>query len=116
MKSEHHLKCAETWAGNRRTSSIAELPRLRLWIHSRAFGASDAGGDVHYVSVCPNCLMSRVALADVSGHGRAVQSLGDKLRELMQKYLAAFEQVSLMKDLNEAVIRELDGIHYATMV
>ena len=44
------------------------------------------------------------------------QSLGDKLRELMQKYLTALEQVSLMRDLNEAVRPELDGVHYATMV
>jgi serine phosphatase RsbU (regulator of sigma subunit) len=34
----------------------------------------------------------------------------------MQKYLAALEQTSLMRDLDEAVIDELDGVHYATMV
>jgi sigma-B regulation protein RsbU (phosphoserine phosphatase) len=34
----------------------------------------------------------------------------------MQKYLAALEQASLMRDLNEAVMNELDGVHYATMV
>jgi sigma-B regulation protein RsbU (phosphoserine phosphatase) len=85
-------------------------------VHSRPFGAGDAGGDVHYMSVCPSCLVSRVALADVSGHGRAVVSLGAKLRELMQKYLEALEQVRLMSDLNRAVMDELDGVHYATMV
>jgi sigma-B regulation protein RsbU (phosphoserine phosphatase) len=52
----------------------------------------------------------------VSGHGRAVVSLSAKLRELMQKYLTALEQASLMRDLNEAVMVELDGVHYATMV
>jgi phosphoserine phosphatase RsbU/P len=116
MQSPHHLKCAETWASNQSTSSAAELPSLRVWVHSRAFGAGDAGGDVHYVSVCPSCIVSRIALADVSGHGRAVQSLGAKLLELMQKHLEALEQGSLMKELNEAVMQELDGIHYATMV
>ena len=116
MPSPHRLKCAETWASNQSTSNVADLPGLRVWVHSRPFGASDAGGDVHYVSVCPSCIVSRVALADVSGHGRAVQSLGRKLRELMQKFLTALEQVSLMRDLNEAVRQELDGVHYATMV
>jgi phosphoserine phosphatase RsbU/P len=71
---------------------------------------------VHYVSVCPKCNVSRIALADVSGHGRAVVLLSTTLRELMQKYLAALEQASLMRDLNEAVRVELDGVHYATMV
>ena len=110
------LKCAETWAGNQGTSSAVDLPGLRVWVHSTPFGPGGAGGDVHYVSVCPSCIVSRVALADVSGHGRAVVSLSDKLRELMQAYLAELDQAGLMRDLNEAVISELDGVHYATMV
>jgi len=116
MPTPHRLKCAETWASNTGTSSVADLPGLRVWVHSKPFGAGDAGGDVHYISVCPSCIVSRVALADVSGHGRAVVSLGAKLRELMQKYLTALEQASLMRDLNEAVMEDLDGVHYATMV
>ena len=71
---------------------------------------------MHYVSVCPSCIVSRIALADVSGHGRAVETLSAKLRELMQTYLTALEQTSLMRDLNEAALVELDGVHYATMV
>ncbi len=116
MSTPHRLECAETWAGNEGTSSVADLPGLRVWVHSTPFGRSEAGGDVHYVSVCPSCVVSRIALADVSGHGRAVASLSAKLRELMQKHLTALEQTSLMRDLNEAVMVELDGIHYATMV
>ena len=116
MSIPHRLKCAETWAGNEGTSSVVDLPGLRVWVHSTPFGPGDAGGDVHYVSVCPSCIVSRIALADVSGHGRAVVALGAKLRELMQTYLAALEQTNLMRDLNEAVISELDGVHYATMV
>ena len=116
MSIPHRLKCAETWASNQETSSAVDLPGLRVWVHSTPFGPGEAAGEVHYVSVCPSCMLSRIALADVSGHGRAVASLGAKLRELMQTYLTALEQASLMRDLNEAVIGELDGVHYATMV
>ena len=116
MSLPHRLKCAETWASNLGTSSVADLPGLRVWVHSTPFGPGEAGGDVHYVSVCPSCIVSRIALADVSGHGRAVASLSAKLQDLMQKYLTALEQGSLMRDLNEAVLAELDGVHYATMV
>ena len=116
MSLPHHLKCAETWAGNEGTSNVANLPGLAVWVHSTPFGSDEAGGDVHYVSVCPSCIVSRIALADVSGHGRAVVSLGNKLRELMQTYLTHLEQTNLMRDLNEAVLMELDGVHYATMV
>jgi sigma-B regulation protein RsbU (phosphoserine phosphatase) len=34
----------------------------------------------------------------------------------MQTYLTELEQVGLMRDLNQAVIEKLDGVHYATMV
>jgi sigma-B regulation protein RsbU (phosphoserine phosphatase) len=60
--------------------------------------------------------VSRIALTDVSGHGEAVAAVGEKLRELMQKYLREFSQVELMRDLNQSVREELDTVHYATMV
>jgi sigma-B regulation protein RsbU (phosphoserine phosphatase) len=110
------LACAEISAGNERTASLMELPGLAAWVHSVPAGPGDAGGDVHYVSLCPSCIVSRVALADVSGHGEAVAALGEKLRELMQRYLRALAQVELMRDLNQAVREELDEVHYATMV
>src|SRR4030095_8286309 len=110
------LECAETWAGNQKTASLVELTGLAACVHSVPASTGDAGGDVHYLSVCPSCIVSRIALADVSGHGQAVVALGEKLRELMQGYLRALEQVGLMRDLNQAVQKGLDDVHYATMV
>lgn len=111
------LACAETWAGNKQTASLVELPGLTAWVHLVPMEPGHAGGDVHYVSVCPSCIVSRIALADVSGHGQAVAVFGEKLRELMQRYLRDLEQIPLMRDLNQAVREELGGGgHYATMV
>ena len=98
------------------TASLFELRGLAAWVHAVPVGPGDAGGDVHFVSLCPSCNVGRIALADVSGHGQAVAALGDKLRELMQVYLRELAQVGLMKDLNRAVREELDHVHYATMV
>jgi sigma-B regulation protein RsbU (phosphoserine phosphatase) len=114
--SSRRLACAETWAGNERTASLLELPGLTVWTHSAPSDSSDVGGDVHYVSLCPACMVSRIALADVSGHGSAVAALGEMLRELMQRYLRDLMQVDLMRDLNQAVRDGLDEVHYATMV
>jgi len=111
-----HLACAETWAGSERAASLVELPGLTAWVHSVPVGPTHAGGDVHYLSVCPSCIVSRIALADVSGHGQAVAVFGEKLRELMQRYLRNLEQIALMRDLNQAVREGLGDGHYATMV
>ena len=111
-----HIACAEIAAGNERTASLLELPGLVAWVHSVPVGPVDAGGDVHYVSLCPSCIVSRIALADVSGHGHAVAALGEKLRELMKRHLRELSQVGLMRELNQAVREELGDVHYATMV
>src|ERR1051325_5524819 len=116
MSVPHRLQCAETWASNRGTSGAADLPGLRVWVDSTPFGPGDAGGDVHYASVCPSCIVSRIALADVSGHGETVAALGEKLRELMQVYLRDLEQIGLMRDLNKALREDFRDGHYATMV
>lgn len=110
------LGCAETWAGNGRAASLVELPGLTAWVHSLPAGPDRAGGDVHYVSLCPSCIVSRVALADVSGHGETVAVLGQRLRELMERHLRAVQQIALMRDLNRAVRDEVGQGHYATMV
>ena len=59
---------------------------------------------------------SRGSLADVSGHGQAVAVFGEQLRELMQWSLRDLEQISLMRELNQAVREEVGDGHYATMV
>jgi serine phosphatase RsbU (regulator of sigma subunit) len=61
-------------------------------------------------------MVSRIALTDVSGHGQTVAVFGERLRELMQRYLLDLEQIALLRDLNQVVRAELGGGHYATMV
>jgi phosphoserine phosphatase RsbU/P len=109
------LACAETWSGHARAASLIEVPGLVAWVHAVPIAPDEAGGDVHYVSLCPSCIVSRIALADVSGHGRAVAALAEKLRTLMDRYLRELEQVELMRELNRAVRDELDNVHYVTM-
>ena len=50
MPTSHRLK----WAGNHKIASLVELPGLAAWVYSVPAGPGEAGGDVHYVSVCPS--------------------------------------------------------------
>src|SRR5260370_8772952 len=97
-----HLACTETWAGNDQTASLIELPGLTAWEHSVPGDLSHARGDVHYVSVCPNCAVSRIALADVSGHGQEVALFCGKLRDLRQRSPRFLVQSARSLDLNQA--------------
>src|SRR4030095_9490523 len=110
------LSCGETWSGSGVTSGVMMLPRLEVWVQSVPAGAAHAGGDVHYLSNCPECIVSRIALADVSGHGDQVVAFAEALRHLMVKYLTALDQEALMRDLNRAARLALGSFHYATML
>ena len=73
------LVCMEVWGGNRSVMRAIELSGLTVWVYSNVAGAEDAsggggGGDVYYISLCGQAILSRVALADVSGHGAEVSA------------------------------------------
>ncbi|HVJ68521.1 MAG TPA: PP2C family protein-serine/threonine phosphatase, partial [Caulifigura sp.] len=58
------------------------------------------GGDVHYVSRCAGGSVTRLVVADVSGHGKAVEETSQMLRSLMRRYINAKTQKSLVRSLN----------------
>src|SRR5713101_812018 len=61
QRMPRYLACAETWASNERRDPV---PGLTTGVHSMSSAPDHAGGDVHYVSVCPSCVVSRIALAE----------------------------------------------------
>jgi len=87
MSQPAPISCTEVWGGNRAADAAVELPGISGWVFSRPFRGEEAGGDVHYVSSCGTGKITRVMLADVSGHGDAVADTGRKLRRVMQRYL-----------------------------
>jgi len=110
------LSCGQAWSGSGAISGVMMLPGLEVWVQSVPAGSAHAGGDVHFFSNCPQCLVSRIALADVSGHGDDVVAFADALRPLMVKHLSALDQEALMRDLNQVSRRALGSFHYATML
>ena len=110
------LACMEVWGGNREVAVPVELPGLAAWVYSKPLEAGSGGGDVHYLSVCNAGILSRVALADVSGHGQAVNSLAEKLRALMHKHINIWDQSAFMRELDQAFPQVTKLGDYATAV
>ena len=97
----HVLVCNEVWGGNRRVIRTVRLPSLVAWVASVPINEGEGGGDLHYMSVCDHDMVSRVALADVSGHGRDVNAVTQTLRKLMRKNINAWDQADFMRGLND---------------
>ncbi len=116
MEGIARFACFELWGGNGAVEHPIELPGLQGWIHCIPFGDAPHGGDVHYVSVCSKGQVSRVALADVAGHGAYASSTAERLRKLFQRHTDNWDQSSLMRELNEAFRKDSDEVQLATAV
>jgi sigma-B regulation protein RsbU (phosphoserine phosphatase) len=110
------LACFELWGGNSQAVHPIELPGLLGWISCIPFGHTASGGDVHYVSVCSKGNVSRIALADVAGHGESASSMAERLRQVLQQHSDNWDQSALMRELNEAFRRDATGVQFATAV
>ena len=111
----HALVCTEVWGGNRKVVRTVKLPSLMAWVVSAPINEKEGGGDVHYMSVCDYDLISRVALADVSGHGGDVDGVTQTLRKLMHQNINAWDQSDFMRGLNNA-FGQYGNNKYATAI
>ena len=94
------MQCMEVWGGNKATWSQFSVPGLDLWVHSEPFRSSDGGGDVYYLSSCASGRITRMLLADVSGHGASVAPVAVALRDLMRANINFIKQTRLIAALN----------------
>ncbi len=91
-------------------------PGLEFWIYSRPFQGADEGGDLHYVTLCGGGQVTRVAIADVSGHGMAVSEFSSILRGLLRKHINKKSQRRLVGWLNRRFGEEARLGLFATVV
>jgi sigma-B regulation protein RsbU (phosphoserine phosphatase) len=110
------LQCLEIWGGNHGVSHALELPGLTGWLHSEPIQQSLQGGDVHYVSVCSKGVLTRLALADVSGHGQSAGSVAGLLRGLIRKHIDTWDQSELMRELNSSLSSRVTHSQYASAI
>lgn len=108
------LACFELWGGNRSADHSVELPGLLGWVYSAPLDSASGGGDLHYFSVCSKGMISRIAVADVAGHGPQASSVAVELRDALQRHTDHWDQSALMQELNEAFLGTSARSPYAT--
>jgi sigma-B regulation protein RsbU (phosphoserine phosphatase) len=112
---QHTLACMEVWGTNRSVIRTVELPELTAWVYSKPAGGED-GGDVHYLSICGQSVLSRVVLADVSGHGAQVSGSAKLLHALMREHINTWDQTEFVRELNKSFRGCVARGKYATAV
>jgi sigma-B regulation protein RsbU (phosphoserine phosphatase) len=110
------LRCMEIWGGNSLVEEAVATPGLDAWVYSRPHEGAERGGDVHYVSLCGGGLITRLIVADVSGHGAVVADFATALRALMRKNINRKSQARLVAELNRQFGAHAQSRRFATAV
>jgi serine phosphatase RsbU (regulator of sigma subunit) len=110
----HGLQCMEIWGGNGAASAGAATPGLDIWVFSQPHAGAAGGGDVHYVSLCGGGQITRLIVADLSGHGETASASALKLRSLMRRNINRKEQAGLVAALNKQFLEYSQLRRFAT--
>lgn len=95
------MQCMEVWGGSQLASRSVVLGGLEAWVYSKPYGEAQRGGDVYYASSCATGRITRLLLADVSGHGTAVAATAADLRTLMRRFVNRLDQGDFVRLLNQ---------------
>lgn len=114
MQQEVH--CSEIWGGIRNQDVDVSSPHVTASLHSSAC-AGGRGGDIYYVGVCDFDHVTRIAVADVLGHGAAVSLVSEWLYESLRRRINELAGSAVLADLNDlAVERGLEALTTAAVV
>src|SRR4051794_15669328 len=111
-----HMQCMEIWGGNQPVDNAVVMAGLDAWVYSKPYDNSESGGDVYYVSACATGRITRLLLADVSGHGSLVGETARSLRKLMQRYVNFIDQSSFVRSMNRQFAELSDDGCFATAI
>lgn len=100
------MACLEVRGGNLPVDTALATRGLDVWITSRPFGVATTGtgttggGDIHLVSSCATGRISRLLVADLSGHGPALADAARELKRLMNLYSNFIDQSRFVAAVN----------------
>src|SRR5450631_1331191 len=95
------MQCMEVWGGSQLTTRGVAFGGLDACVYSKPYGNAQHGGDVYYASSCATGRISRLLLADVSGHGTLVAATAADLRTLMRRFVNRLDQAEFVRLLNQ---------------
>ena len=110
------ITCTQIWGGILAVDMDLSTAGLSASLFSTAHDG-DRGGDMYYLSVCKWDYLTRIALADLRGHGGQVSRLSAWVYESMQKRMNTTSGNKVLWDLNgEVKTRGFNAITTAVVV
>jgi hypothetical protein len=113
---DHQLQCMEIWEGNRFVEQNLNSAGIQAWVFSHPYRGNHRGGDIQYLSLCIGGIVTRIILADVSGHGDLVAKTSKVLLNLLRKFMNTKKQDRLVAELNRHFTETDEKDGFATAI
>lgn len=102
----HRLRCSEVWGGVRNEDVDACSGGVEASLYSSACDGGGRGGDIYCFSVCDGDMLTRIAVADVVGHGAAAAKVSEQLFEAMKERMNDLDGGGMLSELNQRALDE----------
>jgi len=80
------LECKGIWGGNRKFDREITAGKVIGYIYSSP-SEGGRGGDIYYFGVCKGDTITRLAIADVTGHGEAVSTISQYVYDSLRSHM-----------------------------
>ena len=86
VESPLRLECTGIWGGIQNIETEVAAGKFIGSIYSAA-SDGDQGGDIYYFGVCRVDIITRLAIADVTGHGDAVSEVSQYVYDSLKAHI-----------------------------
>lgn len=110
------IACSEIWGGIHNVDTDAQTGSLTASLYASSCDGGK-GGDIYYFSVCGADQLTRVAIADVVGHGQTVSQVSQWVYDVMAARMSDPDADALLADLNGRIhAKGFDALTTAAVV
>ena len=85
-KPQGRLECKEIFGGIHNQDIDISAGKITASVYSAAC-CGGKGGDIYYIGVCKDESISRVAIADVVGHGESVSKISQYVYDQLESHM-----------------------------
>ena len=85
--SHGRLECKDLWGGIQNRDVEIAAGKVIGSIYSTPCCGGGKGGDIYYFGVCKDDTITRLAVADVTGHGQAVSEISQYVYDALKEHM-----------------------------
>jgi sigma-B regulation protein RsbU (phosphoserine phosphatase) len=112
----YRIQCAQIWGGIRNEDQDVCSEGITASLHSSSCDGGK-GGDIYYLSVCASDMLTRIAIADVVGHGQAVSDVSQFIYDALESHMNDAAGNNVLAEVNDiAATKGLDAMTTAAVV